>query len=71
MITEGYEVLATTVKSQNAFTPTVCFCTFQLVGGQNTHDQITSVIEVSNAHDLIALCAFYSLLMEMQTKLAT
>ena len=42
---------------------------FHMIDGQNTHAQITG--ESINENDQIAFCAFYSFLVEVQTKLAT
>ena len=43
---------------------------FHVRGAQNTRDQITSDIEGLNARDHIALCAFHSFLVEVQTNAA-
>ena len=58
---------ATTIEGQNAFAPTVCALhKFHVTDGENTRDQNTSDRRSKCAYDQIALCAFYSFLVEVQ-----
>ena len=60
VITKGYGVLETTIKSQNAFAPTL-WCALHKFHG----------IDNLNARDQTAFCALYSFFLEVQTKLAS
>jgi len=68
VITKGYGVRmrATTMEGQNAFAPTLCVSfTWQIA---KTRLIRLRGVEGRNARDEIALCAFHSLLVEVQTK---
>ena len=41
VITEGYEVRATKIESQNAFAVMCVLRTFHVIDGRNTHGEIT------------------------------
>ena len=60
VITKGYGVLETTIKSQNAFASTLSCALHKFHG-----------IDNPNALDQTAFCALYSFFLEVQTKLAT
>ena len=65
--TKGYEVRATTIEGQNAFAPTLYLGYVSRDRRSKTRVIRLRPTEGPNARGQIALCAFHSFLVEVQT----